>query len=59
MDDPMDLRVQADRWRKLARFHDSATAGALVAAARTLELKADWLAFCAPRLDPADASRPG
>ncbi len=41
----MDLRVQADRWRKLAQFHDPATAVALVDAARTLELKADWLAF--------------
>ena len=52
MEDPRDLLEQAERWRRLARFHDASTAVALVTAARTLELKADWLAFRAPAGGP-------
>jgi hypothetical protein len=43
MEDPQDLRTQARRWRRLARFHDTATAVALIEAARRLERKADDL----------------
>ena len=53
MDDPKDLRDQAQRWRELARFHDPSAAEALIEAARALEHKADRLdaAPAAPRSD--------
>jgi hypothetical protein len=53
MEDPRDLRDQAQRWRERARFHDRSAAEALIEAARALERKADRLdaAPVAPRSD--------
>jgi len=43
MEDPKDLRDQAQRWRQRARFHDASAAAALIEAARALERMADRL----------------
>jgi hypothetical protein len=49
MEDPKDLRDQAQRWRARARFYAAPVAEALIEAAGALERKAD-------RLDDAPAS---